>query len=435
MSLPEAIQIRPLTVPVNASISVPGSKSLTNRALILGALGREPVLLEGALWAEDTEVMVEALRQLGFQIDVEEDASNPSNRCIRVHGMEGRIPAEKADLYVGTAGTAARFLSAFCALGSGMYSIRGTERMHERPMKEVFDAIRKLGGRVEDSNGHLPAVIAGPIHEGHIRVDDSESSQFASALLLISERARLEVEAPWSPYVEMTRHLLEQWKNFSDVFEIEPDASSASYFVALHRLLQKAHPSPSHSLRLARWLPEQSCQMDRFIDQDDLWNALWDSQESNETFEISRKTDLGDAAMTFAIAAAASNRVLCVKDAANMRKQECDRLAALKTELRKCGVHADDSEDSLFIGHTKTFQPARIHTYNDHRMAMCFAVLGAIDVMKNGEPWITIENPACVAKTFPNFWETLEELAQQSYQAAGQPHRSIVLKMDGTPLF
>lgn len=435
IKLPEAIQIRPLTVPVNATISVPGSKSITNRALILAALGKGTTTLEGALWAEDTELMVEALRKLGFQIRVETDPSNECNRTIHVEGQDGRIPAEEADLFVGTAGTAARFLAALCALGHGRYRIHGSERMHQRPMKEVFEAIRKLGGTVEDTHGHLPAVISGPIHAGHLMVDNSESSQFASALLLISKTAILQIQCPSSPYVQMTCHLMEYWNNIQGTFEIEPDASSASYFIALHRLLQKSATPPGEGrLELPHWFPEQSSQIDRFIDNESLWAELWNETAEAE-LEVSRKTDIGDASMTLAVSAAAWNRRLRLKEAANMRKQECDRLAALKMELRKCGVDADDPDDELVLGPTKQFQPARIQTYNDHRMAMCFAVLGSVDVMKDGKPWITIENPSCVSKTFPNFWETLESLARQSYEAAKVKYRPMVLNADGTPLF
>ena len=212
VKLPDAILIRPLTVPVHATISVPGSKSLTNRSLILAALNEGPTELKGALWAEDTELMVKALRNLGFEITINPDPTNVCNRLITLHEKGGTIPAKKADLYVGTAGTTARFLAALCALGEGPYTLHGTPRMHERPMGEIFDAIRALGGKVEDNHGHLPAKISGPIHPGKISVSDKASSQFASALLLISKIANIVVDCSSSPYVEMTRSLIEEWK-------------------------------------------------------------------------------------------------------------------------------------------------------------------------------------------------------------------------------
>jgi 3-phosphoshikimate 1-carboxyvinyltransferase len=424
MKLPESILIRPLTVPVHAEISIPGSKSLTNRALILAALSNGMTELHGALWAEDTELMVKALQTLGFKIEVKSDPSNSCNRIITVEGQNGNIPSKKSDLYVGTAGTAARFLTALCSLGSGSYRIHGTERMHERPMREIFDALVKLGATIESQNGFLPATIAGPLTQGKVSVADTESSQFASALLLISSVNKgIQIDYPPSPYVEMTRKLIESWPASAPRrVQIEPDASSASYFIALNQL------NPEH-LQISGW-NKHSSQMDAHIGDDKLWKGL---QSSN--FEISRKTDLGDAVMTLVIAAAAWKRSLRLKDAANLRNQECDRITALRIELEKCGVPAEETKDELIVHPATQFRRATIETYKDHRMAMCFATLGMMDVMKNGEPWITIKNPACVDKTFPNFFETLHEVAKQSYAHAGKSFPPTVLKEDQASLF
>ncbi len=415
-SLPDTILIRPLTVPVHAKTSIPGSKSLTNRALILAVLGKGETKLEGALWAEDTELMINALQSLGFDIKVESDPSNIYNRFVTVKGRGGEIPVKQADLDVGNAGTVARFLLALCALGNGRYRLYGTERMHQRPMKELFNVIRFLGGKVEDTNGYLPAAIFGPIHGGRVSVSDDDSSQFASAILLISKVAGIHVKCPSSSYVEMTRQLLKKWKSSTKKQSIEPDASSASYFIALQHL----HKG---SLKIEQW-PKASSQMDH------RFTKFLPPKKA-----VSREKDLGDSVLTLAITAAALKQPFRLTEAGKLRNQECDRILALATELRKCGVPVREFKNGLELKPAAEFKKAIIHTYNDHRIAMSFAILGTMDIMKNSQPWITLENPSCVTKTFPNFFETLEEVAKQSYQAAKKPYCPVVLKENGEPVF
>src|SRR5690349_1496271 len=190
MPLPDLIEIVPLDKPVRAEITVPGSKSITNRALILAALADGEVTLEGALWSEDTQVMTEALRILGFEVRVEADPEEFCNRTITVKGLGGKIPnsgpTEKPlELFVGNAGTAARFLAAMVCLGDGVYRLSGVPRMHERPQAALFHALRELGYQIDSPNDKLPAVIHGiGWKPGECRVSIHESSQFASALLL-----------------------------------------------------------------------------------------------------------------------------------------------------------------------------------------------------------------------------------------------------------
>jgi 3-phosphoshikimate 1-carboxyvinyltransferase len=386
--LPDPFPIPPAKGPLDAVVGIPGSKSLTNRALVLAALSRGPVQLDGALWAEDTQVMVDCLRKLGFKVEEQPDPLNAGNRILAVEGRGGEVPAREAELFVGTAGTAARFLSAVCALGKGTYRMDGTPRMRERPMKEVFDALRELGAEVKDKEGKLPAEIRGPIRPGKVRVDGKESSQFASALLLVAKAAGIEVETPSSPYVEMTRGMLGSWNWGGEVFAIEPDASSASYFLALRHLL-------GGKLEIPRW-PKSSLQVDHRF-----------TSFLPPPAKVSRKTDLGDSAMTLAIVAAALKQSFCLVDAANMRRQECDRIQALVAELKKCGVPAVERKSGFAIEPAAAFRPAKIETYRDHRMAMSFAVLGCVDALGNGRPWISIRDPRCVDKTFPGFFEAL----------------------------
>lgn len=191
MPLPDLIEIVPLTQPVRADITVPGSKSITNRALVLAALAGGETTLQGALWSEDTQVMVDCLQELGFMVNVEQDANESCNRTITVYGLGGQVPrggteAQPLELFVGNAGTAARFLAAMVCLGDGVYRLHGVPRMHERPQSALFQSLRQLGYRIDATNDKLPALIhgAGPKPGAKCTVSIDASSQFASALLL-----------------------------------------------------------------------------------------------------------------------------------------------------------------------------------------------------------------------------------------------------------
>ena len=222
MPLPDLIEIVPLEKPVRAEITVPGSKSITNRALILAALADGEVKLTGALWSEDTQVMTEALRTLGFDVRVENDPAEFCNRTITVKGQGGKIPKagtpeKPLELFVGNAGTAARFLAAMVCLGNGVYRLSGVPRMHERPQAALFVALRELGYRVDATNDKLPAVIHGAGWKpAECKVSIAESSQFASALLLAAKIGGWEVkvrgeEIEEAPYVVMTQRLIESF--------------------------------------------------------------------------------------------------------------------------------------------------------------------------------------------------------------------------------
>src|SRR5262245_48972672 len=200
MPLPGVIEIVPPSRPVKAVITVPGSKSITNRALVLAALGDGETTLQGALWSEDTQVMVECLQELGFMVNVEHDPEESCNRTITVYGKGGVVPPggteeQPLELFVGNAGTAARFLAAVVCLGKGVYRLQGVPRMHERPQAGLFDALRQLGYLVRSPNNKLPATIqgAGPL-PGTCSVSIEQSSQFASALLLCSRAGGWKVE-------------------------------------------------------------------------------------------------------------------------------------------------------------------------------------------------------------------------------------------------
>ncbi|MBW8865378.1 MAG: hypothetical protein JF609_10770 [Verrucomicrobia bacterium] len=447
MALPDLIEIVPLTAPVKAEITVPGSKSITNRALILAALADGGVTLKGALWSEDTQIMVECLKGLGFMVNVAEDPDEACNRTITVAGKGGQVPAggtetQPLELFVGNAGTAARFLAPFLCLGKGVYRLHGVPRMHERPQAALFAALRELGYRVESESGNdkLPARIygTGP-KRGKCRVSIEESSQFASALLLSAKVGGWEIQISGdnedeSPYVAMTAKLIEAFPKKCGEFQIEPDASSGSYFWA------------------ANWLVSVDSWMSNFMENTpyvqarERFHQLWDwiqDKHSPKTpitpgsyqlatsvrnwpdsgwqidadfpmflplpEHVSRDGQLGDSIMTAVILGAhlwgglgleRRDKGIQFTELGRLRVQECDRVSALNAELTKCGAKVVEVGDTLTTFQTK-LHGAEIETYNDHRMAMCFAVLGL------KVPGIRIKNPACVKKTFPNFFQKL----------------------------
>jgi 3-phosphoshikimate 1-carboxyvinyltransferase len=403
MTLPEVVEIVPPTDVRPVVVTVPGSKSLTNRALVLAALADGTTTLRGALWSEDTEIMVEALRTLGFGVSVEADAAEAGNRTITVEGLGGRIPnagtqSEPLEIYVGNAGTVARFLMAMLCLGGGTYRLSGTARMHERPQGALLEALRQLGYRVEATNGRLPAVVSG--ESGSLRracrVSIEESSQFASALLLSAGVGGWEVEvvgedAEESAYVAMTSKLIEAFPQRGGEVSIEPDCSSASYFLAAGVLL------PETRLQVAAW-PESDWQIDaRFVE---FLRRFKDAESPYP--ELSRTSDLGDAIMTAIVMAPLLPEPSRFVDLGRLRVQESERVKALRVELTKCGARVIEAGDTLEV-FPSALHGTDIETYADHRIAMCFATLGL------KVPGMRIRNPGCVDKTFPNFFAKLAE--------------------------
>lgn len=428
MPLPDLIEIVPLDKPVRAEITVPGSKSITNRALILAALSDGERILQGALWSEDTQTMTEALQQLGFEIKVEPDSEEPCNRTITVNGLGGKIPnagtAEKPlELFVGNGGTVARFLAALVCLGQGAYRLSGAPRMHERPQAALFQSLRALGYQVDSPNDRLPVVIhgTGP-RPGRCRVSIEESSQFASALLMCSVAGGWQVEVVGenkeeSPYVLMTREMYSyfHWSRKNsphpeygikdNIYPVDPDSSSGSYFWAAGWVAGGADGREPNPVTVARWpIFGAGFQIDtKFAN----YRVLPE--------RISRQSDLGDSIMTSIVISPFADHPVKFTDLGRLRFQECERVAALRTNLVKCGARVAEDGDTLTVW-PSALHGAEIETYNDHRLAMCFAVLGL------KVPGIRIKNPACVKKTFPNYF--------QKY-AAPPPHGLGATILDG----
>jgi 3-phosphoshikimate 1-carboxyvinyltransferase len=439
MPLPDLIEIVPLTRPVRAEITVPGSKSITNRALILAALADGEVTLKGALWSEDTQIMVECLVELGFLVNVAPDPDELCNRTITVMGRNGLVPpggteSEPLDLFVGNAGTAARFLAPFLCLGSGVYRLHGVPRMHERPQAALFEALRELGYCIEADNHNekLPArIYAGDLGPGgetqtefnlrrstpappkKCRVSIAHSSQFASALLLSAGIAKWEIEivgenADESPYVSLTKGMMvafEQFRNFT--YPVEPDASSSSYFKAAGWLLAAHRINSDKVVRVNEPPGARLLQLDIFFSNffrtANYIGWVDDSIKTSKVTKISRLSDLADSIMTAIVMTPFADREIQFTDLGRLRVQECERVIALRTELTKCGARVEEEGDTLTVypSRLSDLHGAEIETYNDHRMAMCFAILGL------KVPGIKIKNPACVKKTFPNFFQKL----------------------------
>ena len=449
MSLPDLLPIVPFTRPARGEAAVPGSKSITNRAMLLAALSEQPVMLAGALFSEDTHLMGEALRRLGFAVN-----EDPSAQAIRVVGHGGRIPAESADLFVGLAGTAARFLTAMCAAAPrGVYRLDGVAQMRKRPMKPLIDALRSLGADVRCTSveGFFPLEIhARGLAGGDVELDASESSQLLSALLMVAPLARANVTIRLrgrvrKAYVDMTANVMQAfaaegrplvkqtgahsytiearpkpYQFTQDSYAVEPDASTASYFLALplvaggsltlpgardaHQGLQGDTVFADVVRTVGAKVKAESVGLTVIFPRDGQRNPVPDRDFK----------PISDTFLTLAAIAPLLDGPTRMTGLAHTRKQETDRVAGMAKELKRLGQHVIELEDSLEI-HPRPLQAGEtIETYGDHRFAMSFGVLGCHDLRGDGQPWLTIRNPACCAKTFPQFFELLEALRLKS---------------------
>jgi 3-phosphoshikimate 1-carboxyvinyltransferase len=454
MSLPEALEIVPLSRAPAATIRVPGSKSLTNRALVLAALSAKgyACALRGALRSEDTEVMIEGLRALGFRVLTEW----PESVVVVSSGEdEPRIPARQADLFVANSGTTMRFLTALVGLGRGRYRLDGVPRMRERPIGDLLDALGQLGVNAysERQNGCPPVIIeADGLNSGVVRIKGAVSSQFLSALLMVAPYARgkvvIEVDGPLvsEPYVRMTLRLLEHWgvhflpgsdhNTFRVLgsesrgrgtalrcveapssshgldprrpvplrdYPIEPDASAASYFFAAAAITGGEVTVPgldAHSLqgdiRFVDVLEDMGCEVVRGP------GSLTVRGRPLRGLDVDMN-DISDTVMTLAAVACFADGPTSIRNVAHIRHKETNRLRALAAELRRLGAGVDESADGLTIA-PGPLHGATVETYNDHRMAMSMALFGL------RVPGVVIREPGCVAKTYPHFFDDLERL-------------------------
>jgi len=420
------IEIIPITHPLAATVTVPGSKSITNRALLLAAMAQGRSIIESVLISDDTRRMVAGLSILGFAVEVDEAA-----RRITVEGRGGAIPAPAANLDAGGAGTAMRFLAGFVTLGRGRYRLDGNSRMRERPIEALIDATRGLGLEVasELGNGCPPIVIDTTAHAfagGAATIDASLSSQFVSALLMPASLWRnglmlTTIGDAARPFIAMTVSLMERWGGSVSVagdlitvpggqhyramnFTVEPDATAASYFAAAAALIGGIVTIPG----ITRTSVQGDAGFLEILEQMGArvtWHA--NAVEISGTGRL-RGVDVAMNAMpdvvpTLAAIAPFADSPTRIRKVGFIRHHESDRIGALAAELRRLGATVEEFDDGLEIG-PSALHAAAIETYDDHRIAMAFAVVG----LKTAG--ISIRNPGCVAKTYPEFFDDLERL-------------------------
>jgi 3-phosphoshikimate 1-carboxyvinyltransferase len=400
---------------------VPGSKSITNRALVCAALAGGTSVLDGALSADDTDAMIGCLRALGVSVEVDSGSER-----IEVVGCNGVIPARSARLDVLLSGTTARFVSPLASTGHGRFEIDGGEPMRRRPMAPLVDALRALGVTIEEPGepGHLPLVLhADGVRGGAVSLSGDESSQFLSGVLLASPsfdkgvRVELTTELVSRPYVELTRSVMQSFdvdvstdlvvapgRYRARSLAIEPDASTASYFFAVAavtggrvRIDGLGSASGQGDLQLVDVLAQMGADVERGT------SATTVTGTGTLHGAAVNLRDFSDMVPTLAVVAAFADSPTTIAGIGFIRGKESDRIDAVVTELRRCGIEADALPDGMII-HPGTAHGAVVQTYDDHRIAMAFSVLALCT------PGIEIADPECVAKTFPRFFETLDQL-------------------------
>jgi 3-phosphoshikimate 1-carboxyvinyltransferase len=409
-------------------VRCPGSKSITNRALLIAALAQGKSSLRGPLASDDTLYMGNALRALGAKISEEGDVWTISGTGGNLHE-----PSETLDVHA--SGTAARFLTALATLASGPAVIDGIERIRQRPVLDLVETLRTLGAKIEiqGENGCPPIRTAGGgWFGGEASIDASKSSQYVSAVLLAAPYAQHDVELVLRegklvsrPYVDITLDCMRafggdvRWADEATLrvsagrhymgrdYAIEPDASTAAYFFAAAAITGgqvTVEGLPGDSIqadaRLLGLFEQMGCQVERRADSISLRGT-----DNLRGIDVDMN-DLPDAVLAFAVVAAFAQGPSAVRNVANLRIKECDRLAALETELNRIGVRASTTEDSLFIDPAEPHEVhgAEIETYDDHRVAMAFGLVGL------RVPGIVIKDPGCVSKSWPEYFDELDKL-------------------------
>ena len=452
--------VKKMNKPLDARVRVPGSKSITNRALLISALSGIRTTLRGVLFSDDTEVFANALKELGFPVEVNE-SPDPGECSISIRGERGLIPSKQGRVYVGSAGTAARFITAMLAFSEGEYEIQASEQMEKRPMKPLFDALGLLGTEIEylKETGHLPVRIRGCFADpGKIKafpvetvVDSDQSTQFLSALLMLSPLVAERTGTPFKirvdgsrgkgAYVMMTLKVMEQFgvkvseENGNDdsqvvfitepgqeyepgkddafaggnVYEVEPDVSAAGYFFAAAAvtggqvLLEGIHKtSMQGDIRFLDLLEKMGCSI-----KDTPEGIVLKGPEVERLAGIDADMrDFSDQTMTLAAIAPFCSSEVNIRNVAHIRKQESDRIHGMAAELKKMGVDVTEREDGLSIRPVGNggIKPTVVETYNDHRMAMAFALTGLV------ADGIVIDDQECCSKTFKDYFKVLDRI-------------------------
>jgi 3-phosphoshikimate 1-carboxyvinyltransferase len=439
----DELELVPLTTPVNHTVSVPGSKSLSNRALILMAL-QGGGTITGLLHSEDTEVMIDSLRKLGFTVEVRDNAvtvARPAGAAL--------IPNNQADLFIANSGTSVRFLAAAVSLGQGTYTLDGIPRMRERPIGDLLDALKQAGVETTCPTGCPPVTITTQGWTKHtLTVRADISSQYLSALLMAAPFAGKQVTINVTgavvsePYIDMTVRQMQSLGHRVDQrtagvyvvqafhrrstlrvesvsepdsesratinhYAIEPDASSASYFFAAAAVtggtitVRGTHAEMMQGdIGFTLALEEMGCVLTELSD------GYSVTGQKLRGIDIDMN-EISDTMMTLAAVACFADGPTTIRNVAHVRHKETDRITAMATELRKLGIRVEEFADGLTI-HPGPMHGAHIDTYNDHRMAMSLAVVGLV------QPGVVIRNPGCVAKTYPSFWNDWAALSVSS---------------------
>jgi 3-phosphoshikimate 1-carboxyvinyltransferase len=424
----QVLELAPLSA-ASGTVNMPGSKSISNRVLLLAALATGDTEIHGLLEADDTKVMRRALAALGVDLSRTGDA-------LIVRGAGGRFPVKEAELHLGNAGTAYRPLAAALSMLGGEYVLRGVPRMHERPIGNLVDALRAIGARIDylENEGFPPLAIhrAGISLDQPVRVKGDVSSQFLTALLmalpLARKSAQIEVQGELisKPYVEITLNVMrrfgvevrrEGWRTFSvparpyaspGKIHVEGDASSASYFLAAGllgggpvRVQGVGRNSIQGDMRFTDVLEAMGAR----VCVGDNWIEVAGTDAKLRPIDMDLN-HIPDAAMTAAVLALFADGPSAIRNIASWRVKETDRIAAIAAELRKFGAQVEEGGDFLrIVPPTRPKERVRVKTYDDHRMAMSFALVSA-----GGVP-VAIEDPECVAKTFPDFFTQFMQLA------------------------
>lgn len=441
----DPLPILPFSAAVQGAINLPGSKSLTNRALILAALAEGTTTLTGVLFSRDTRIMLKALGELGIEISVDEDS-----KTVIVAGSGGSWAQDQADFHIGNAGTAARFLTSFLALHpSAAYQLDGDLPMRKRPMKELLEVLQAQGTEIIFGGevGHFPFCLkTSGLAGGTAQIDSRASSQFVSSLLLAAPYAdkplQLSVEGMRPAFVKITTEMMAQFgvtvTQDSDgrlnvptdrgykspgIYAIEPDVTAASYFLALPLVTGGQVQLPGLRQEMLQGDVAFAEVIQRLGATLTKTNESWTVAATAETRSgLSENFEtFSDTFLTLAALSPLLDTPTYIEGIAHTRKQETDRVAAMAQELIKLGCDVIETEDSLHITpHRDRLLAAakkgvEIETYEDHRFAMSFGILGCADLLGSQTPWLKIHDPLCCKKTFPDFFEKLEALHPTSH--------------------
>ena len=456
----EQYHVKKVTKPIDWKVRVPGSKSMTNRVLLLAALQQGKITVDGVLFSDDSRVFLSSLQSLGFKLQIDE-----AKKQVILEGCGGKIPKQEAEIYVGSAGTAARFLTAMLGCSEGNYVIHASEQMKKRPMRPLFELLEQLGSEIEylEQEYYLPVRITGCMkqeergseeeqrmnpgmdgievqranHENmqvpkYMELDISKSTQFLSAMLLIAPmfkqglKIHITSEKKDGSYIRITRHMMEQFgvkvvfdgenylvpaetSYYREQYVVEPDMSAACYFYAAaaltggKALVYNVHMDNTQGdLKFLEVLKQIGCQI---VEEPEGIAVIGPINEKLKGIHLNMN-DFSDQTMTLAVLAPFCKEKVRIEGIGHIRLQESDRLHGIATELTKLGVRCEEEEAAITI-YPGVPQAGVVETYEDHRMAMAFSLIG---LMVDG---MVIDNPMCCRKTFEHYFEILDSLCQE----------------------